>query len=486
LRLHKLSAGWLPILCFVAWFSNGCKILGPKRGHPGSSSVAETGSDAPKIRFCTPHTDYSGPPRPDTLNHLTDHARIYIDTSASIRGFANAPGQLYCRLAESLRDILYQADVRNLDAIEVSGSLNDIGRVTTLSPEYCNSKIYSGKESYLPKAIDDARTHHAQNLILVLTDGVVSIRNPQHSLRSTESMSQCAEGSDETCLASSVEKYIKAGHGFWIIGIRIPFKGTYYVEERTACPLQRVIRNISVADRPFYVWVGAPSLDQGRQIVSSLVAFAARQTPKLDSISIEASPGKWMGSSFISTISDVAPTKQKDCANGDLLDRRSYIGGLPVLEAEPAIREKRRVRQPVLGFALPVEPAFKIPAMSPLVEVHQTLKTQQSGTTLNYETFSSDGGKQQLDLCLRFSDVAARERAGTTLPVCSEWEVRRGDESRPWIQWSSDTDCDSRALNRTLHLDILLEDVQADLVGPPGTAQVLETTVLDVHYRAKR
>ena len=240
----------------------------------------------------------------------------------------------------------------------------------------------------------------------------------------------CAAGSDATCVATAAAKYIAKGNGFWIVGMRFPFAGPYYVEEPgTKLRHGQALTKGPFPPHPFYVWIGSPSLNQGRRLVNSLIDFAKAQN--LQAIAIEVSPGSWPGWTIASDLqaSDLIGSENMACRNGDLLSGEHGGDGqrVVVLVKQPA--ESRlnfgKSHEPVLGFGLPVsEAAATTSVVHPLITVRQEIIADNPFVHVAYnaEDVKFHGAiRHFLDFCIQYEGDLRKSRAGTVFELESEW-----------------------------------------------------------------
>lgn len=449
-----------------------------------SPLLAQTGASTADVSADS-GTRWQVPP-PWTLGRSTNRARVYLDTSMSVRGFVKA--EEYGQLLENLKYVLVGADVDRFELAEVAekvGSPRDVAQFA----EFANPRLYNGRETNLKAALDDATKWNAGE-ILVLTDGIVSLSKPEKVGPGGNSALSCGAGSDAACIAASVADYIGHGNGFWIVGVRLPYAGPYYVEEPgPSCHRGQILKG-PFPLHPFYVWVGSPSLSQGRKVVKALLDFAV--TRKLEALAIEAAPGRWHGWEVDRAVrpEELMPSENAACAHGDLVSNVEHSSGrICTVTVSQHAKEGwgfAASRIPVLGFALPVVEVGEPPSdVSPLINVEQQIVLNDPSVHLmskldNVNDRSSFRGNY-LDICVQYEGDLSRSRAGRSLLVNSSWHAGRPSEE-PWTRWSTDTDCNPKSLDRTVNLDMFLRLLGDELASQNGSEGRNVTEILTVQY----
>ncbi len=445
---------------------------------------------------------------PWELRSVSDRARVYVDLSQSIEGFAGDQNQPHALLLRGLKRILVNAGLHNLEAVGFAGQVSR-PRAVAHFEEFSRTANYKGGETYLPGVVDDAALWTTNGVILILTDGVVSVSRFRGLPAGSVSARGCAKGSDVTCLALSLSEYIAGGRGFWMVGLRLPFRGPHYVEE--GGPNLRpgsVIKGGTFPDRPFYIWIGAPSVAQGRGIVGGLLEFAAAR--KLDRLAVEVAPGAWDGweLQLYTRQEDVVAVSRVDrqfCAQGDLL--RGFVpstkeGGVPTIEAEMPKRDwlpfLRRSAEPKFAFALPVTPVTAMGGLDEqvrtLARYSQKVATNESAVEVSFRIRPMPQARQKtkvvpavmpegkiMDLCLTFNSPHATDRKGKTFDLFPAWsqEVMR---DRAWEGWSANTDDTRELVGRTVNLDTLFGHLQRQLTSTPQPVKPSAVPLLRVKY----
>jgi len=425
-------------------------------------------------------------PLPWALSRSTNRARVYLDTSMSMRGFVKA--NEFGQLLENLKYVLVGADINRFELAEVAENVGSLQKAAQFK-DFANPRLYDGRETNLKAALGDATKWNAGE-ILVLTDGIVSLSKPENLGPSGSSALSCGAGSDAACIAASVAEYVGHGNGFWIIGMRLPYTGPYYVEEPgPGCHRGQVLKG-PFPLHPFYVWVGSPSLSQGRKVVKALLDFASAR--KLAAVAIEAAPGRWNGWEVDPDVrpEELMPSDNAACVHGDLVSKVEHSGGgtcrVTVSQHPTEVWGFKASPKPTLGFALPavdvVEPTSGV---SSLINVEQQIVLNDPSVRLMSKVHDvndhSSVRRHYLDICLQYEGDLSRSRAGRSLLVNSFWHVARSSEE-PWTGWSTDTDCDPKSLDRTVNLDMFLRLLREELASHYSPQSRTETEILTIQY----
>jgi hypothetical protein len=425
-------------------------------------------------------------PPPWTLTRSTNRARVYLDTSMSVRGFVKV--HEFGQLLEKLKYVLVGADVDRFEVAEVAEKVGSLQEVAQFN-DFANARLYDGRETNLKAAIDDATKWNAGE-ILVLTDGIVSLSKPEKVGPSGSSALSCGAGSDAACIAVSVAEYVGHGNGFWIVGMRLPYAGPYYVEEPGPnCRRGQIVRG-PLSLHPFYIWVGSPSLSQGRKVVKELLDFASVQ--KLQALAIEAAPGQWQGWKVDPGLrpEELMASENEACAHGDLVSEVEFSGG-----STCTVTVSQHAKEgwgfgaspkPALGFALPVTDVMEATSDAiPLIEVRQQFVLSDPSVRLISKVDDVKGhsavSRHYLDTCLQYEGALSRSRAGRSLLMNSLWKIARSSEE-PWTGWSTDTDCDPKSLDRTVNLDMFLRLLREELASHNNSESQTKTEILTIQY----
>lgn len=369
-------------------------------------------------------------------------------------------------------------------------------------------ELYNQQDTYLPAAFDDARSWKEDGLILVLTDGVASVGRYLGPTPGPEAL-MCNLGSDVACLALRMVEYIKRGHALWILGMRLTFKGDYFVEEgrpRRPGEPQPVLAGMKTDGRPFYIWIGARSVGQGREIVDDVIKFARQRGIQV--LPVEVAPGRWERQQVPSSmrIDDLEKPQRKgrapatanssagaqrpgsdqepaefSCEGGGALTRR-----LSHDRAGFALLEVSARKSGAFGLSLPLREASTEPAGIPLLEFSQgyvyRLPRELPREAVNIKLLKRES---HLAFC-----IAANPPLGLInrdIDIRSRWTGQKATYNPPpWDSWSTDRDDTKDKIDRTVNLALLFNHLQqhilprqADAVIPPTSEEVL----LRIQYR---
>jgi hypothetical protein len=388
-------------------------------------------------------------------------------------------------LLNALRDSLTdKPHIYDFTVVPVSDRL---GPPESNFSSFGSSVIYKGKETNLRLAVGDASSRPRDFMVLV-TDGVMSLKLSERLAPGAPAASACASGSEPGCLAFSIANYIEptsgvaipgSQHGFWIVGIRMPFAGPHYIEEPCPdAPTRRIIRKGTFPNRPLYIWVGASSLQQGSEFIKGLISFA--QTNHLDTLVVEVAPGRWIGPTIAQGVKTVDSSSDNSCKRGDLWE------DLLQNENEGNYVIKARARNfwhavPTFGFELPtkwIDPYPRPPVFHSLLSVSEKVESETDGAAVHNSNLLGSS----LDICLWFSgDLAkAQSRLGKDVDLDSAWAVNETRGS-PWKSWSTDSDCTIESVGSTLHLDTFVGHLRSEL-DPADDDITLKTPLIKVRY----
>lgn len=488
---HAFLAAFIPVLSLLfgslpshSPLRMGLAAAGELSGQQESTRVAERG------RRLRPPWELKGP---------SSWARVYIDSSGSMQGFIGNQAGSHARLLRRLKDILVDGQVLNFEVVQFGLKVAEPVKVAAFQPFGLDRKRYGEADTYLAGAIEDALSWRRNGVVLILTDGVSSVTK-YHGPASGPSARTCALGSDTACLALRIHEYVQAGHGFWIVGFRFPFDGPYWVEEGGPKAIAGArLDRVRVSDRPFYVWVGAPDVAQGRAIVRDLVRFAQTTKPSIATMSIEAAPGPWERWEVPpdASLEEMDVPSQRFCTRGGALLRafRARASGerFPAMEVAARERGSFAVRLPVQRPEAIEEP--KGNDVFPLLQFRQELalslpKDLSAETvSLNWSLQPYDGAKKGrwrwLDLCLTARPPLAP--LGKDIEVTAHWKGERAGKAHTlWDAWSTDTDDTEEAARRTVSLSLFFRHLLSQMLPEFGERAVpfaLSETFLRLHYR---
>jgi hypothetical protein len=222
----------------------------------------------------------SGLKRPEALAQAISAARLYLDRSKSLAGYAGESGGPLDDLTQALGRALLQQNVRRIYAGGFGANVEE-QREVRLADESLAWEA-DAPRTCLATPVDAERsaTGKARSLLLVVTDDVVSPTGRACAAK-------CRDVEDVGCVGDALFEYLKAGNGLWVFGVRVPYTGRYEAAVGTA--------SFSVASlqRPIYVWIGGANAAVGRSVTERLVKWAMGRRPALDHIALEVWPGYW-------------------------------------------------------------------------------------------------------------------------------------------------------------------------------------------------
>jgi hypothetical protein len=387
-----------------------------------------------------------------------------------MRGYVTAESDVFRKFLENLKYVLVDAGIDQFEAASVAETVGPVTVVAQFAT-FMDSRIYHGRNTNLAAALRDAAGSRS-GTTLILTDGIMSMSKA--AAVTATSAGACAAGSDAGCIASAAANLIANGNAFWIVGMRLPYAGPYYVEE----PGPRSRRGLALAcngPHPFYIWIASHDLKQGISIVKGLVKFASAHS--VDEISFEVAPGTWQGWDFLqkSSAETLRPSSDPVCRNGDLI---SNVSG-KTLTVQSARKGWFVKNAPVLGFALPVaHSSASNSGALPLINVVQDIVVDDPQVSMKWITVGTT--QKFLDICMRYEGDLARSRSGRSVAVNSEWSCQQTKDA-PWQEWSTDTDDNCRELDRTVNLDIFLRLLRDQVIGT-GSGSCTTTKLLSIRY----
>jgi len=433
---------------------------------------------------------------PSQLQKTARVARVYFDVSASMKGFSppkkdqqRPQPDLRALVLEQLRPILVSSGIDSFQVATVAEETTLKGDVNSFE-DFSSPSVYNGQETYLSGAIDNAGEEADDDVILVLTDGVVSLREARPIRGTPSATAGCSKGNDITCAALSIRSYVSNGHGFWIVGLKLPFYGPYYVEQG-GIHLQRgrAIRKGPFPNHPFYIWIGSPSVSQGRNVAEALIEFA--RAHGLDYLASEVAPGTWEGWAIDgnATSRDLTAASPEYCRPGDLLGeltRAPGNGPLIIHAHEPPHSFFRRISSATsLGFQLPVTPAFgEIPPSIPgFFDYTESVSSLEKGVSVRTQVSSGKESAGKTEACLTFNGALQSDRAGKTIHLVSDWK----QTAIPyfWDAWSTENDDTLDSVGKTVNLDEFFRVLRRRLSVPDGTPVAAELPLVDISYPSK-
>ncbi|HLH78571.1 MAG TPA: hypothetical protein VKV28_17350 [Candidatus Binataceae bacterium] len=383
--------------------------------------------------------------------------------SKSVRGFATDRGRLYYRLLEQLKGILAQVGIYEFAVVGVARKLTDYGPQAQLT-HFANPNFYNGAETNLPAAITDAAQWN-HGTIAVITDGIVSIGEAQRVVEGGNSDQACASGFDAVCLSQAITSYVGHGNGFWIVSIRMPYQGPYYVEEPGPNSRRGQVLRGSFPPHPLQIWIGSPSVATGRGLAQELLQYA--KTQHLEAIALEAAPGAWTRW----TVAPLKPTNIVELPGFADGDKWASIGdqenppNLQVLQPT-ASRFLRRKLDPRFGVALPVTVVTSGSAgLTPLLLADETVTPELPDVDAIVKFPASEAGQTgtYAEFRLKYRNALAEQRYSRSVVLDASWHVRPAT-AKPRESWSSDTDDDPKSLAGTVNFSSFLGLLQEQLV----------------------
>lgn len=433
---------------------------------------------------------------PWKLRGPSDWARVYIDSSGSMLGFIGKKGGPQARFFRRLKDILVESQVLNFEAAQFGLKVQPAVKVAAFEKFGLDRRFYTQGDTYLAGVIEDAISWKRNGVTLVLTDGVSSVTK-FHGEAAGPSARTCTLGSDTACLALRIREYVEKGHGFWIVGFRFPFDGPYFVEEGgpKANPGTK-LESVKVPDRPFYIWVGAADIKQGRAIVSGLLRFSREAEPPIPTMAIEVAPGLWDRWHVPPDVKleELSLPRREFCPRGGglLKSFRARERGAEFSVMEVATRDKGSfpVQVPVRG-----EQETQKSEMLSLLYFAQELGLSLPTTlspdkvSLKWSLQSYQGSKKNrsysLDLCV--TGRPPQVLMGKDIDVVAQWKGRRAIAAEaPWETWSTDRDDTPEASRRTVNLSIFFRHLLSQMMpefGDRASPVTSPETILRILYR---
>jgi hypothetical protein len=225
-------------------------------------------------------------PRPPwDLEATTNVARVYMDLSASMQGYQRGPQSPLQALARELKSSLVAGGISKFDAVGFGTSLDRPVDGAAVMEALAWRADRQDTCLKLPiaeelRAFESSR-REAPRLMMVVTDGVASASTVGACGK------ECSTTSDQTCLATAIRDYVQAGFALFVVGVKVPFSGTFYPAGGGAAKVNPAVQ------RPIYIWIGSPSARLGRQVMADALAWAQRQ--KLPTVALDVWPGVWTG-----------------------------------------------------------------------------------------------------------------------------------------------------------------------------------------------
>jgi len=174
-------------------------------------------------------------------------ARVFVDTSGSMKGFFGRPtgasrsSQAVLAVFSELTTALSEASLGSPEMCTVGKTVRcegvpqtvaDLTRATRFSESESRLDLVLKREP-LPERIDPnappPMDHFDEARVTVLVTDGMQAATPGGSAESL-----CAHGADPACVRSLILERIADGYGLWLVGVLLPFNGTHYTERALA------------------------------------------------------------------------------------------------------------------------------------------------------------------------------------------------------------------------------------------------------------
>lgn len=387
--------------------------------------------------------------------------RVYIDVSASMRGFPAASH--YVDLLRALKSIAFDAELLDYEVSTFGSKVNPPQRVASFEP-YGNPALYTDTDTNLGLMLHHASTWDSDGVIIVVTDGVASTRAPTVAgdPSKTPSAGQCAAGSDVVCLAYGIADLVASGLGFWIVGITLPFTGDYWIEEG---PKRGQKIRPAPPERNLYYWIGARNVIQGRKLAEAIEKRVREMLPTSNPMVLEVAPGTW-SRWMVPSQPSVRPAPTAFC-NGSGGRIRSVHPTTPPVTVDVAIatRGEFGVRIP-LDDSLPKTPFTALLSVTPRLAIELAPALASDQFTQKWRTLADNG---------LWFDVCVQGRPHTALIdrvviVSERWSVEptAALKTFDWGRWHTDIDDTPDRARLTVNFKTFLGHLQKWLLGLPA------------------
>ncbi len=455
-----------------------CTLLACGRGEslPGHNTANTSGPQQAvwAVASCEGH---SAPP-PSRLAGTSPprEARIYLDGSASMKGFAGQ-GDRFSSVLTGLRGALLDVGVdssqlarvgERIEFLQHSGGFDQLDQ----------KSFYSRSETDLGAVLDsELRRPSGPSLAILITDGVMSLQANQGK---AGQLLPCERGSDIECLAVKMGKLIQAGRGVWILGLRSAFHGTLYSERLKVGGGS--LGEVSITDRPFYLWVITDHPASGRRLIERLFQRISAQPDGQRSFVLELAPGDihwWLSAPEEAPESD-SKLFPSGATQGAVRGKfASAAGGLPSTQ--------EAVSQNLDGTAFGLKIPLQETALTAIPKEVTPLWTYRSSYCLRWEGKAPSGvlqvQAQEDGRALHFALLSPSFAglSGRHITIV-ERMVRAGgghDIVRRLEPWSTDDDRKIAAGSRTLNLLGFLDSTIARL----EPAESFEQPLLRIDFK---
>jgi hypothetical protein len=416
--VRKRIIAWHVVLClFLLIIHTGCSEK-PGGAQPATPPPANTGLG---VSGSPAQPSSSSQPRPPwELDTTPNAARVYVDLSGSMQGYQRGPESPLQSLGRELKASLVAGGVSQFDAVGFGTSLDQPVDGATLLEALAWQANRPDTCLKLPIAeelrIFESSGHQTRRVTLVVTDGVASANTVGACGK------ECSTTSDQTCLASSIRDYIHAGFAFFVLGVRVPFRGTFYPAEGGAITVEPAVQ------RPIYIWIGSPSAQLGRQVVADLLAWARGRG--LQSIALDVWPGVWTGPELDSVSSSAALAPPQGTI--DVCAKRNNV----VVDALPTGRPPM-IRLRSIGSSGQHVWAARLPLVKPGVgNQASVLPLFSTSAAVNLDQgsvqWNADANVPAALACLSWTGSSASLRLEWSTSPSTVWQQPLGEWSEPF------------------------------------------------------
>lgn len=257
---------------------------GPPSEKGDSSTV---GSSAPATSVVASQSP--GPPQtagllpPWRLTGKVTAATVFIDLSASMQGFGREKSGPFAAMMSRLKGFLLKEGVSDISGAgfgakaETPKSLGGPVELLSLPAREANTCLAGPIESTAGSDLSMTKA------LIIITDGVASATAGACGRA-------CSAGNDVACVAKALADVAQRGQAIWLVGLRMPFEGSYY-PELGAHPFAAPQGTL----RPIYLWILSPDLEMGRHLTSALRTWGQTYRGEGNVIAAEVWPGNWLG-----------------------------------------------------------------------------------------------------------------------------------------------------------------------------------------------
>lgn len=394
--------------------------------------------------------------------------RLYLDGSASMRPFAGQGGRFHDVLV-ALRPVLLDLGISRSRVAKVGERVEELDHSGGFE-RFDRPAFYSQGETNLAAVLDELGEADATSAVtVVVTDGVTSLLRDQGKVGD---LNECGRGSDVDCLTSKIGRLVKAGQGFWLVGLRSTFRGTLFSE--TLRVGGGSLGSVDLPDRPFYIWLITAHPPTGRALVSQLLKRLSVAVDGRQAFAVELAPGDLSWS-----LPGEAPA-----TDGRLVPTGATVGAVrkgfvPAARGEAPLQKmaNQDLEGTAFGLRIPLEPT----ALSELPEPITPLAVYRSTFCLRW-IGSAPGRrpraqaaqeKNALWLALRADSFAPLAGKKTLLVQQLVRDAAAGGVLDSLADWSTSDDSTVEAGSRTLNLENFVKSLAARLEPPDRLEQPL-------------